>query len=326
MAKQVTKQLYVKRVRFKSRKKGFKAPPLESLLRTVRKHAPNFAQRHWPLPVDGEEFSPGTSCLYIAKFGTRKDQDGIYFEVGTYVHGRGEDQVALDLSGEDPDVYTGPIIDASGKKRAIVHIYRCVALGETLLVENQRGTGGAMALARLLAAMFRTHCDPDFPNIELVDVASQDLRRDIEAGQGVESMMIRMLDGSPDEDDAYAVPLWGLRRKVKGAGKLQVLWEADEDRLDTDDVIAAVDESQEEDTALDKVTIKLNNGSVINRLGRYRAKKPISVTVDSHGIMHYSEIKAGLFDYLNELRKPIKGWRLLSDDGYFLVSKPAVSK
>ncbi|HEY5780493.1 MAG TPA: hypothetical protein VIT66_01300 [Lysobacter sp.] len=326
MARQVAKQLYVKRVRFKSRKKGFEAPPLEALLRTIKKNAPNLAQRHWPLPEEGEEFSAGTSCLYIARFGTRQNQDGIYFEVGAYVHGRGEDQVALDLSGQDPDVYTGPIIDAAGKKRAIVHIFRCVALGETLLVENQRGTGGAMALARLLAAMFRTHVDPDFPNIELVDVASQDLRRDIEAGKGVESMMIRMLDGAPDEDDSYAMPLFSLRKRVKGAGKLQVFWEADDDRLDTDDVIAAVDESQEDETALDKVTIKLNNGSVINRLGRYRAKRPIMVTVDSHGVLHHSEIKSGLFEYLNDLRRPVKGWRLINDDGYFLVNKPAVSK
>lgn len=319
------KLLYVKRLRFRSgRDKAFVAPALETLLLAIRKAAPNVAQRHWPKPPPAPDtFSAGTNCVYLSNIKTRKEQDGVYFEVGSYVYGRGEAQMTMNLSGPEPDVTSGPIIDAKGNQRAIVHIYRCVALGETLLIENHKGAGGATALVRLLTAMFREHYDANLPTIELIDVASGDLRRDIKLGGGVHSMTIKMLDGAPDKDDTYGVPLFSLREKVGGAGKLNVVWEAD-DELDVEAVVDAVEESQHESSPLSGVTLHLNNGPNITRLGRYRARKIAYITVDAHGIPHYGEIRNELFNYLNELRQSKNKWRLIDDAGYFQAGNPVV--
>jgi hypothetical protein len=319
------KLLYVKRLRFRSgRNKKFVAPALETLLLAIKKAAPTAIQRHWPLPPAAPQtFATGTSCVYLSNIGTRKDQDGVYFEVGAYVYGRGEAQVTMDLSGAEPDVTSGPIVDAKGNQRAIVHIYRCVALGETLLIENHKGSGGASALIRLLTAMFRQHYDPTLPTIELIDVASGDLRRDIELGGGVHSMTIKVLDGAPGKDDTYGVPLFSLREKVGGTGKLNVIWEAD-DELDVESVVDAVEESQHEGSSLSGVTLHLNDGPNITQLGRYRARKKVDITVDAHGIPHYGEIKSELFNYLNELRQSKNKWRLIDDSGYFQAGSPVV--
>lgn len=320
--------LFVKRVRFRAgRIRDFKAPALEELLLQIKDRAPFFRNRHWPRPPAAPDaIQVGTQCQYISSISTREGEDGVYFEVGGYVHGRGEHQLTLDLTGNnaDPHITSGPLQDELGRPRAIVTIFRCLALGETLIVENHRGAGGVSVLVRLLTAMFKEHCDPALPGIELVDVTTDNLRREIEAGGGVKSMMIRVIDGAAPQSADRRLPLYLARDSIGGAGKMDVTWQA-EDHLDTDDVLETVESALAMDSGLDKIKIKLHDGPDITKLGRFLAKKEIWVTIDRFGFAHYAEVKDALFAYLTELRVSRSGWSLIDLDGYFNASKPIAS-
>ena len=322
----VQRKLYLKRVRFKTgNSKGFQQLPLEALMNAINKKTSSWAQRHWPLP-DPDAPTPfplGTRCLYVTKIGgrTRGEGDGTYFEVGSYVYGRGENQIAVNLSGAEPDIQSGPIVDNNGQHRSILHLYRCVVLGESLIVHKQRGAGSLQDLGSLMAALFRKHIDPKMPSIEFLDVIGTELRDVIEQNGGVESVKISLIDtGSPSKNKPYGKPLFNAAEFISGQGKFTAEWEATAgDALDTDDAINAFEQIETLGDGIGKVSIKPFNGGWITDLGKYQAHDNIDVTIDKHGIEHVTEIRIGLFNYLDQLRIPKgkKNWRIIRDDGCF---------
>lgn len=331
MSKQIQKTVYAKKLRFKTgRAKNFVAPAIEDLLLQLQLAAPTWAKRHWPAVPEAGRLDPGVSCSFVRKIVPRAngDQKGVYFEVGSYVNGHAPDQIELDFAAREPDILTEQVRDSSGKVREIVTICRCVALGETVIVENVMGSGGVGAVQRLLSRLFSTYLTYGnpvrrHPTIELLDVTSPDLRTAILRGRGVKKVFLRMVDGVDPGDDGWSAPLKLGKQRVRNAEKFAAIWEsADDGVLNTDDVVAAVDESLEEDTALDKITLELGDGNRLNGLGSYKARSHVFVTMDNAGLLYYSELIEGLWSYLDELRLTRNNWRLIDDRGFFNVTAP----
>lgn len=321
MTKKVTKLLYAKRVRFKSgNRKDYQAPALEVLLDQLRRL--HFRDLHHPQPPDAPgTIAAGTHCLFMWNVQRRPGRGadaGIYFQVGAYVHGSQSDQIAIDFEQQSPNVITGPIIDQHGQRRDQLHVYRCVALGETLLVENQRGSGGLAGLRKLLSVLFHRYGPDNTPGIELLDVASPDLRAAIERGGGAKRVMLRMIDSAANAQDNFLTPMHAIRSSIKGTRQLGVEWATEDGSgLDTDDVVNAAEELGEEGSPIDQIKIELRNDSTISRLGSYRLRHPIQVTEDAAGVLHTGEITAGLWSYLDELRLDDDRGRVINDFGYF---------
>lgn len=80
----------------------------------------------------------------------------------------------------------------------------------------------------------------------------------------------------------------------------------------------------EEDSALDKITLELNDGNKLTGLGSYKARSQVYVTMDNAGLLHYSELIEGLWSYLDELRITRNNWRLINDGGFFNADAPFI--
>lgn len=331
----VLRNAYLKRARFSYGR--LKNPPvhkLETLLRSAQSGSRNWTQRHWPpRPLGSPPPDPGTRCMYLGRISSRRrfadgSGGGTYFTVGSYVYGKGEHQIAVDMQGASPDIQSGPLYDARGNQRSLHHEFRCVALGESLIVQNERGGGGLPALAQFLTFLLRTYNQGlNLPRLTLVDVFSNDLRKILIANGGVKRMRIRMIDPSAPRVDkplAIATPLYQAHQAVKNTGRLTVEWEAeDEEGLDIDTAIDAYMEAQRDVGDLDSVDLFTLRGGPVRNVGKYKAKREIPVTIDSHGIENKSEIKPSLYEFLDELRSPLEDddWRMIDDDGFFLSGR-----
>lgn len=318
----VRRSIFAKRVRFRSRDKKFKPDALQDLLRAVEQKAPNLVDHHYPVPPPPPgKLKEGTQCHFIRNIRRRHgygDSEGLYFEVATYVLGHPVDQASLDFAMAEATIEHGPLLDGNGKPKEILYFHRCVALGETLLVESQRGAGGLADLGRYLSYLFRRYGKQGTPSVELLDVASASLRSDIERGGGATGIRLRMVDASVEsiQDDAYATPLYETQKKIKGANKLGVEWSTDNGLLDIEDVLTAVDEYKTDGSPFDSVRIELKNGAPITRLGKYRLRSPLDVTI-SGGVIYHTEIIQGLWSYLDELRTGDGTTRIINDEGLF---------
>ena len=324
--KVVKRKVYLKRARFRSgRNKQFKQQPLEALMEAINKKAPLWTQKHWPAPNTGAStpFESGTRCLYVTKIARRRfgKADGIYFEVGSYVYGKGENQIAVNMSGAEPDVQSGPIVDKNGQHRSILHYYRCAVLGESMIVQKQRGSGGIQELANLLTNLFRRYVDPDMPSLEFLDVMGAGLRDIIDQNGGVESVKISFVDSAADvKDSPFGKPLFDAAEYIEGYGRFTAEWEAgDGNPIDTESAISAFEEIDSMDGGIGKVSIKPFHGGWINDLGKYQAHDEIDVQINSSGIEVEEDVRRGLFKYLDRLRIPKgkKNWRIIRDDGLF---------
>lgn len=332
MARVINKTLYAKRVRFKSgRLKNFTPEPIEDLLRNILQVAPSWARRHWPLPPQAPAaIPPWTVCSFVSRITDREDGDqkGVYFEVGTYVNGHAPDQMALDFQASEPDITTDRVRDAGGNEREIVTICRCVALGETIIVENVRGSGGVLAVQRLLSKLLQVYCvfgpnSQRYPSIELIDVMSGDLRDAIRQGGGAEKISLRLVEGAEPAPDAWLRPLKAGRDRFRNTAVFAATWEAaDCEALNTDDVVAAAAEREALESDLDSVVIHLKDGNRITNLGKYKSRYEVSMKVNDGELPQYNIVVAGLWSYLDQLRRAKDSWRLLDDHGNFTTSKP----
>lgn len=330
----VVRNAYLKRVKFNyGRRKNPPGHKLEDLLHAVRCATNGWADRHWPIrPAGAPSPDAGTRCMYFGDMKRRLVQadgsgGGFFFTVGSYVYGQGEHQIAVDFQGPDPNIMSGPLYDADGLQRSILHEFRCVAIGETLIIQNEQGGGGMPALAHFLSNIFRKYSGVlDIPSLTFMDVFSNDLRKIIEQGGGVKSMQIRVIHGAQPRETstlAIATPLYQAKEAVANTGKLIVKWEADDgDGLDVDTVIDTFNAGRALVSDLDKVDLETMSGGPVSNVGKYKAKSEIPVTIDANGIEHKNEIKPLLYGYLDELRTPDSdGWRLIDDAGMFLSGR-----
>jgi len=250
------------------------------------------------------------------------------FDVSSYIYGMQSDQFRPNFDGSDPDIQSGPIKDKEGNTREILHSYRCVALGQSLIVEYNKGAGGLHMLSVLLAHLFRTHCDKSLPTIELMDVVTDDLSKAIKAGGGVSAIQLKVVDSSSVPKRSFiSNSLNEIRRKAGGAGELVVEWKSDGDSLIEEDFALKVANDCNKDTSpLSKISIRLKDGPVISSLESFRAKREMDIQVTPDGAIAVSEIETGMWNYLDELRMVQKGWRILNDEGYIIQGKPVIVK
>jgi len=325
MATQIKRMLHLKLVRFRSgRRKNFVAPALDTLLLKVQERAPKFAQRHFP---STDALPEGTLCAFISNIRQRKNCDGVMFDMNVYTYGMSVEQFNPDFSKTAPDINQGRIVDSEGKKRDILHTYRCLALGQALLVKYNRSAGGMHILELLLRQVFQQHCDEKLPGVELMDVTTHELDKAIKAGGGVDAVSLRLIGGSkPPPDAAFSLRLSELGKQVKGAKRVKVVWETEDDVLDAKSVLALASEYANEKTPLDKMAIQLKDGGSIPSLEKYRERRRTDVGLTMDGAIIVADIETGLFHYLDELRAVQNGWRVIDDQGNFVAPKVVSSK
>jgi len=321
----IKRMLHLKLARFRvGRRKDFVAPALDALLLKVLERAPKYAQRHFP---STEGLPEGTLCAFISNIRKRKNRDGVMFDMNVYTYGSSVEQFNPDFSKAEPDISQGRIVDREGKKRDILHSYRCLALGQALLVEYNRLAGGMHLLELLLAHVFQRHCDAKLPSLELMDVATSELDKAIKAGGGVDAVSLRLIGGhKPPESAALSLRLSELSKQVKGAKRVKVVWEAEDDVLDAKSVLALANEYADETTPLDKMAIQLKDGGSIPSLEKYRERRRIDVGLTMDGAIIVADIETGLYHYLDELRAVQNGWRVIDDQGNFVAPKVVSSK
>lgn len=315
--------LHLKHARFRSgRKKGFVPPAIDQLLLQVKTKAPNFAQRHFPPP---NALPAGTPCGFINSIKPRnpKHGPGVLFEIFFYTFGTQSDQFKPDFSKASPDIKTGPILDTQGNTREIVYSYRCVALGQSILVEFNPRAGGLDHLSKLLAYVFHTYCQKGLPTIEFLDVSTKEIDKAIKAGGGVDTVMLKMISANkPSSNHGFADTLHNLRKKLTGAKQVTVVWEAEDGVISAKNAIEAAQEYDTDDTAIERMSIKLKDGQVIPALDRYREKRKIVVQTTPSGAVAVTEIEEALWNYLDELRMVQDGgWRVIDDQGNFISAK-----
>jgi hypothetical protein len=325
MATKITRMLHLKCAHFKTRgKKDFVPPAIDALLLQVGQAAQGFAQRHYPPP---SALPQGTTCAFIENIRKRSKGDGVMFDVNSYVYGLTSEQFHPNFSLDKPDINTGPIKDQNGKLREILHTYRCIALGQAVVVEYNRGAGGIGLLEALLSYVFHQHCQVGLPALALIDVTTSDLEQAIKAGGGVDSVSLKLVAGIKPPQGAYvAETLSGLRKHVKGAKQVSITWESNDEVLDSASVLKVAKEYAVEDSPLDKISIALKDGGSIPSLERYRERRRIDVTVSQQGTPTVTDIETGLRNYIDELRKLNDGWRVIDDNGNFVAPKVVSTK
>ena len=323
------KLLYGKRIRLECQGQAPAfSTALQDMLLAVIRAAPTWVDRHDPArPADGAApIRAGTRCMYIPKTEVRQTQPGIYFEVGSYVHGEAQDQITLDLDQAEPDIVSGPIETRDGKFRSILHTFRCVALGETLLVHNDRGGGGMDALARYLTHLLRRHGYAGLYRLKVDDVFSPALREAIEAGGGAKGIKLDIVGAVPDripKSQKYGRTLAQFKRLFPDSKKASTTITAPADvELAIDEVESAYNESRQVGSVLDQVSIVLRNGKVTSA-GKYRCMGECFVQLDAKGVFNKVELKNGLFVFLDELRMPHhRNFRLIDENGTFVNRAP----
>lgn len=314
-----SRMLHLKYLRFRSgRIKNFQVPALETLLLKLKSAAPNFVQRHYPATSG---MPAGTLCAFVDGIRPRNHGDGVHFTVSVYTYGQAVEQIYPDFTKPQPDIQSARIIDKQGHPRDIVHTYRCLALGQALLVEYDRNAGGMDLLSQLLAHVFHNHCDKTLPGIELLDVATSKLDEAIKAGGGVDWVSLRLIGGSkPPQTAALSQRLSELGNQIRGTKRVQVLWEAEDNTLDAKAVIKLAAEYADTDSPLDKMSIKLKNGGSIPSLGTYRERRRLAdVGLTPDGAIIVSDVETGLCHYLDDLRTVHDGWRVIDDQGRFVA-------
>ena len=310
----VTRTLMAKMVRFAAgNRRDFSAPSIDGILRSILSSAETIGSRHWPdLPVPKD----ANRCFFIDKVFDRAA--GVLFHICAYEPGHTPLGVLPDMDAEEADVQPVPMDDPdTGVRREVVTICRCLGVGDVLIIENVKGAGGVNAVSHLLTHLIRKYIDQKHPSMHLIDVANQELREAISRGGGVVEIVMDLAHSAVNDGSRYAQPLSGIRRLVRNTGLLRVSHRAKSGHLEDDDVIAAFEEAQEDD-GLDKVTLRLHDSTVIDKLRRFKLRKPVTVTKTGDGSPNGSEIQRAMWDYLRELQELQEGRRILDEDGFFI--------
>ncbi len=298
------------------RRRGFQPPRLDDLIDQLWTNATTIGERHWPPVADLEE---GMSCLYVNSVKRRRRSpnisDGRIVEVVSYIYGNRPEQITPNFREVSSTIDTPALTDANGNRREIVHSYRIGVIGHSLVVESVKGAGGSAGLAVALTQLFRQWAEPELPTIQLVDVMSQNLRRQIDAGGGVDRIVARLIHESADQSKVGSYLMSQLKENVRGAGVLVASIESVNGPLNADDAIRFWEECQD-DNALDSVTLHLKDGQKVDRIGRFRERRRFDIQVTRASRVAVNEIEEAIWNYLDELRNPDEsGWRIIDDDG-----------
>lgn len=303
------RMLLAKAIGFKAnRRKGWKAPRVDELLRSVILAAPTLALRHVPDPAVA---TSGQQCAFINR-AIDYAEGGVLFEVCAYVKGHVPESIIPDLTKTEAEITAVEIKDANGKAGELVHTFRCLVLGQVMVMESVRGLGGAsQILQSLLTNLVRKHtADKSHPSFVLVDISAPALKAFIESKGGVSRITAKIAIDTLDSESRYAKALSDTRSTVKNAAACAVTWEA-AGTLDTDEAIEVLSDSESE--ALSAVTLHFRYGGSISDLSTYRERHEIHVQ-QVNGRIAVSELQDEMRSYLDHLRKGGVG-DSISEDG-----------
>jgi len=298
----IPRTLVVKAVRYKiirSTPEDWVRPMIQDEIRNVMAKTSTIGMRHFP-DAD-KKLEKGQQCFFINSV---KDLglDGVMFTVCAYQHGHVPESISPDLSTAEAEIKAIELKDEHGKAGELVYSYRCVALGEVIIIESVMGGGGAAGLEKLLGYLFRRYRDRAHPLVEFSDIASTDLRELIERRGGVEKITARLALESKHQGSQYGGMLASLLQKIPGAQQCNVSWENKDGTLGEDQAVALLEEADGQSLA--GVTLHFRNGGSVNNLSEYRERKPVRIQLTPEGRPAVSEIEVALKVYLSELRDP----------------------
>lgn len=285
--------------------KDWKPTRIEDLLKSIISKSPTVEGRHYP---DRTKAREGTDCFFI---NTWKDlgKNGLLFDVFSYTQGHVPETIAKDFNQKEVnpkaiDLAEAGSSNSDAKKVELVFHYRCIALGQTLIIEQVSGSKGTGGLRKLLNGLARRHIDRTHPPLGFNDFASQKLRELIKQKGGVSKIQARLVDQPVNKGSKFGGRLSRTREEIPGANKCMVTWAAEDSKeLDTETSISLFEEA-EDSSSLAGVTLHFVKGGSIGDLSSYTEKKPIKVQKLASGLPAINEIEEELKQYLNDLRHP----------------------
>jgi len=314
MSKQVARNVHLKRIFFRlGRSEGLKPASLDDLIKKIFAKALTVEQRHFPQPA---MIKPHDSCCFLNRIvsGTRP---GVIFEVCGYQSGNDPEQILPDLSATELNVESSPILDrATGERKQSVVSFRCLVLGEAMLIENVQGRGGNIVFERMLHRCLKAHVDTRYPRPHFSDVATEKLPAMIKRGGGVDELVMDLAHAQPHKNYPFAHRMNSQRNIIKGTDFLRVTHKSKKGVLDEEDVISAFSE-QNNDEGPDKVVIRLKDGTTIDDLSKLKHRRLITVSGTDGGAPNVSELVQGMYDYMDDLQKVVSDSRVLNVNGYF---------
>lgn len=310
--KTVTRTLVVKAVGYDfpvaAKDKEWEVPRVEDEIKKIMKNAPTLRGRHYPWIREDGIIKHGIQCLFINTFRDLGDNQGIIFEVCSYVKGHIPEAAQPDLESNQAIVKPAPIKDEEGNSKELVYTYRCLAFGQVVVIESVQGAGGIAYLQRLLRSLIKRYSHKGHGALKFIDVASSDLRALIKSRGGIKAMRASILHQVSD-GSKYSAKIGDLHRSIKGTNKCVVEWSAsDKDSLDIDEALEVL--SEVDDLGLNGVSISFNEGGKVadstgfTDLSQYRECKPVKIQVMRDGRPAITEIESELVRYINSLRDP----------------------
>lgn len=298
----ISRTLIVKAVRYKitrSTPENWIRPLIHDEVRNVMAKTENIGMRHFPDPAN--KIDKGRSCYFI---NSCKDLgvDGVLFTVCSYQQGHVPESITPDLTSKEAEIKIIELKDEQGNAGELVHSYRCLALGEVIIIESVMGGGGAAGLEKLLGYLFRRYRDKKHPLVDFSDIASSDLRELIQRRGGVERITARLANESKHQGTQYGGMLATLLHKIPGAQQCNVSWEGKDGALDEDQAVALLEEAESDSLA--GVTLHFRDGGSVNNLNEYHERKPVRIQLTPEGRPAVTEIEIALKSYMSELRDP----------------------
>lgn len=276
------------------------APHIDVLIRTILSKSPTIGERHYP---DTSKVKEGSQCLFINSW---KDlgTNGILLNICAYIEGLTPETIIKDFKQPEVNLQAIQLQRSATTKEELVFHYRCIALGQTLIVEQVNGSSGSTGLKRLLNSLAKKHIDKTHPVLEFNDFTSSKLRDLITQKGGVESIRARLVDTAVNQGSRFGTSLSRVTEAMPGASKCIIHWESDKNtELDTETSIELLEEVNDSNV-LEGVTIYFKNGGSVGDISSYTEKKPVDVQKLPSGLPAINEIEDALKTYLNDLRNP----------------------
>jgi hypothetical protein len=250
----------------------------------------------------------------------QKESGVCFFEFCTYIPGLVLPQLQPDLTAENANHSCDPIPVAEGTPASeLVHVAEVLAFGNILIVESVRGMGGLSLLCKYIYQMARRYIDKGFPSVTVLDLVSDDLKRQIEKSGGVESLTLRFAE-SKHEGFKFSETLDPTKNLIPNTSFLSITWDTrNGDLLDEDAVMKAYNEADSDEPDIENIIIRFADGTTQTGLSKYKVRRRVTVSDIGGKNPNRFEIRTELAKYLIELMDTgDDGKRTLTSEGYYI--------
>ncbi len=307
---QVQRTVQLKAIHWKSgRKKGFKPRPVQELLHETFASRVNAEDRYFVKQGSGATPTRNCTTHHLHDAGTT-----YFFEFLTYTPDDEPQQMTPDLSSPNVELSTGPMTNEDGDPVELATAFQVLACGDVLLIEYRSGSGGSTLLGHYLTAMFRRQYGDKYPGLALMDVPNAAFKDAINRGGGVQSVSMKMLKLATENTPKFGKRLSDTRGVIRDAELVSVVFENRHAPLNTDDVIDALEEAENE-TGVEGVVVQLRDSSKLTGLHKLKVRKTFSVADAGSGNAARGEMRLRLGVFLSELRAKKDGVRVLDAQG-----------